>query len=122
MKAIRQTKYGTDPDVVLQLSEEAKPTVGDDEALVRVHAASVDRGTWHIMTGRPYLIRAVGFGLRKPKARNPGRSFAGTIEACGKEVRAFEAGDAVYGTCDGSFAEYIRGPLDKLARKPLNLS
>jgi NADPH:quinone reductase-like Zn-dependent oxidoreductase len=90
--------------------------------LVRVHAASVDRGTWHIMTGRPYLIRAVGFGLRMPKARNPGRSFAGTIAACGKEVRAFEAGDAVYGTCDASFAEYARGPRDRVARKPVNLS
>jgi NADPH:quinone reductase-like Zn-dependent oxidoreductase len=74
------------------------------------------------MTGRPYLIRAVGFGLRTPKARNPGRSFAGTIESCGEEVQAFEVGDAVYGTCDGSFAEYVRGSLDKLARKPVNLS
>jgi len=122
MKTIRQSAYGTDPDVVLRLSEEAKPTIGDDEVLVRVHAASVDRGTWHIMTGRPYLMRAMGFGLRMPKARNPGRSFAGTIESCGKEVRAFEAGNAVYGTCDGSFAEYIRGSLDMLARKPVNLS
>jgi D-arabinose 1-dehydrogenase-like Zn-dependent alcohol dehydrogenase len=77
---------------VLRLSEEAKPTIGDDEVLVRVHAASVDRGTWHIMTGRPYLMRAMGFGLRMPKARNPGRSFAGAIESCGQEVRAFEAG------------------------------
>jgi len=122
MKVVRQTEYGTDPDAVLRLSEEAKPTIGDDEVLVRVHAASVDRGTWHIMTGRPYLMRAMGFGLRVPKARNPGRSFAGVVESCGKEVRVFEAGDGVYGTCDGSFAEYVRAPLDKLARKPVNLS
>ena len=122
MKAIRQTEYGTDPEEVLRLSDVAEPTISDDEVLVRVHAASVDRGTWHIMTGRPYLIRAVGFGLRAPKAPNPGRSYAGTVVTCGKDVRAFAPGDDVYGTCDGSFAEYVRGSLDKLARKPANLS
>jgi NADPH:quinone reductase-like Zn-dependent oxidoreductase len=122
MKAIRQTEYGTDPEAVLRLSDVTEPTISDDEVLVRVHAASVDRGTWHIMTGRPYLIRAVGFGLRAPKASNPGRSYAGTVESCGKDVRAFAPGDAVYGTCDGSFAEFVRGSLDKLARKPVNLS
>lgn len=122
MKAICQTEYGTDPEAVLRLSDVPEPTISDDEVLVRVHAASVDRGTWHIMTGRPYLIRAVGFGLRAPKAPNPGRSYAGTVETCGNDVRAFAPGDAVYGTCDGSFAEYVRGSLDTLARKPANLS
>ena len=106
MKAIVQDEYGTEPESVLRLAEIAKPTIGDDEVLVHVRAASVDRGTWHVMTGRPYLIRAVGFGLRAPKAPNPGRSLAGTIESVGKNVTEFAPGDEVYGSCDGSFAEY----------------
>ena len=64
MQAIVQDEYGTEPESVLRLAEIAKPTIGDDEVLVHVRAASVDRGTWHVMTGRPYLIRALGFGLR----------------------------------------------------------
>ena len=122
MKAIVQNRYGTEPDVVLQLAEIAKPTIGDNEVLVRVRAASVDRGTWHVMTGRPYLIRAVGFGLRAPKAPNPGRSLAGTVEAVGKNVTEFGPGDEVYGSCDGSFAEYVRAEPSKLAPKPARLS
>lgn len=122
MKAIVQNRYGTEPETVLQLAEIAKPTIGDDDVLVRVRAASVDRGTWHVMTGRPYLIRAVGFGLRAPKASNPGRSLAGTIEAVGKNVAEFGPGDEVYGSCDGSFAEYARAERSKLAPKPARLS
>lgn len=72
MKAIVQDAYGTEPEAVLRLVEIAQPTIGDDEVLVRVRAASVDRGTWHVMTGRPYLVRAVGFGLRaSPRPRGP---------------------------------------------------
>ena len=122
MKAILQTEYGTDPETVLRISEVDKPTIGDDELLVHVRAASVDRGTWHVMTGRPYLIRLVGFGLRAPKSLNPGRSFAGTVAACGSAVTEFALGDEVYGSCDGSFAEYVRAPVDQLASKPVNLS
>jgi NADPH:quinone reductase-like Zn-dependent oxidoreductase len=122
MKAIVQNRYGTEPDVVLQLAEIAKPTIGDNEVLVRVRAASLDRGTWHVMTGRPYLIRAVGFGLRAPKAPNPGRSLAGTVEAVGKNVTEFGPGDEVYGSCDGSFAEYARAEPGKLAPTPARLS
>src|SRR3954447_20136539 len=106
MQAIVQDEYGTKPESVLRLAEIAKPTIGDDEVLVRVHAASVDRGTWHVMTGRPYLIRAVGFGLRAPKAPNPGRCLAGTVESVGRVAAGVAPGDEVYGTCDGSFAEY----------------
>jgi NADPH:quinone reductase-like Zn-dependent oxidoreductase len=122
MTSIVQDAYGTEPEAVLRLAEIARPTIGVDEVLVRVHAASVDRGTWHVMTGRPYLIRAVGFGLRAPKAPNPGRSLAGTVESVGKDVTEFAPGDEVYGTCDGSFAEYARAQPGKLARKPANLS
>ena len=107
MKAIRQTEYGTDPEEVLRLSDVAEPTISDDEVLVRVHAASVDRGTWHIMTGRPYLIRAVGF-WGCAQGADPAE-LRWTVVTCGKVMRAFVPGDDVYGTCDGSFAEYVRG-------------
>lgn len=86
MKAIVQDEYGTAPEEVLRLAEIARPTIADDEILVRVRAASVDRGTWHLMAGLPYPMRLAGFGLRTPKATNPGRSVAGTVEAVGKEV------------------------------------
>src|SRR2546430_14220048 len=98
MKAIVQDAYGTAPDAVLRLAEIARPTIGDDEVLVHVRAASVDRGTWHVMTGLPYLIRA-GFGLRRPKAPNPGRGVAGTVESVGKDVTELVPGDEGYGTC-----------------------
>ena len=88
----------------------------------RALAASVDRGTWHLMTGLAYPIRLAGFGLRRPKALNPGRSLAGTVESAGKEVTGFEPGDEVYGTCDGSFAPYARARASRLAPKPANLS
>ena len=89
---------------------------------MRVRAASVDRGTWHLMAGLPYPIRLAVFGLRRPKAPNPGRSLAGTVECVGQEVTEFEPGDEVYGTCDGSFAPYARARASRLAPKPANLS
>ena len=122
MKAIVQDEYGSAPEEVLRTAKIARPTIGDDEILVRVTAASVDRGTWHIMAGLPYAIRLAGFGLRRPKATNPGRCVAGTVESVGKVVTEFEPGDEVYGTCEGSFAEYARAKAGKLAPKPANLS
>jgi NADPH:quinone reductase-like Zn-dependent oxidoreductase len=74
------------------------------------------------MTGLPYAMRLAGFGVRKPKAANPGRCFAGTVEAVSKDVTDFERGDEVYGTCDGSFAEYVAAQPRMVARKPANLS
>jgi NADPH:quinone reductase-like Zn-dependent oxidoreductase len=122
MTAIVHDEYGTVPEDVLRFEEVAKPTIAADEVLVRVHAASVDRGTWHVMAGLPYPIRVAGFGLRKPKYLNPGRSLAGTVEAVGKAVTGFEPGDDVFGICSGSFAPYARVRTDKLAPKPANLS
>src|SRR2546423_12382603 len=122
MKAIVQDDYGTAPESVLRLAEIARPGIGDDEVLVRVRAASVDRGTWHLMAGLPSLMRIMGFGLRRPKAPNPGRSFAGVVESVGKDVTGFKPGDEVYGTCDGSFAEYARARTGRIAPKPANLS
>jgi NADPH:quinone reductase-like Zn-dependent oxidoreductase len=122
MRAIVHRAYGTSPEAVLRLVEVDKPTMAGDQVLVRVRAASVDRGTWHIMAGFPYPIRAAGFGLRKPKHLNPGRSLAGTIGAAGNDVTGFQPGDDVFGVCDGSFAEYVSIRTDKLAPKPTNLS
>ena len=122
MTAIVQDEYGTAPEAVLRLAEIARPAIAADEILVRVHAASVDRGTWHIMAGLPYPIRVAGFGLRAPKAPNPGRSLAGTVESAGPEVTGFEPGGEVYGTGDGSFAPYARARAGRLAPKPANLS
>src|SRR3954469_22199673 len=122
MTAIVQDEYGPAPEGVLRLEEIDKPTIGEDEVLVRVHAASVDRGTWHVMAGLPYPIRLAGFGLRRPKYRNPGRNLAGTIEAVGTSVTAFSPGDAVFGIGEASFAEYARARADKLAHKPAKLS
>ena len=82
-----------------------------------MRAASVDRGTWHLMTGLPKLMRIMGFGFRRPKAPNPGRCLAGIVEAVGQNVTEFKPGDEVYGTCDGSFAEYARAKVGLLARQ-----
>jgi len=122
MQAMVQHHYGTQAELVLQLEVLATPAIGDDEVLVHVAAASVDMGTWHCMTGMPYAMRLMGFGVRSPKASNPGRAFAGTVESVGSGVTEFKPGDEVYGTCDGSFAEYARVETSKLAAKPANLS
>ena len=120
MKAIVQDKYGS-PDV-LELQEIDKPVVGDHDVLVGVHAAGVGRGVWHLMTGLPYLVRIMGYGLRAPKARVPGTDVAGRVEAVGMNVTQFQPGDEVFGTCNGSFAEYACAEEDKFAAKPENLT
>ncbi|MFL6251826.1 MAG: NAD(P)-dependent alcohol dehydrogenase, partial [Actinomycetes bacterium] len=99
-----------------------KPVVGDDEVLVGVRAAGVDPGVWHLMTGRPYLVRIMGYGLRTPKVRIRGRDVAGRLEAVGKNVTGFHLGEEVFGIGEGSFAEYVGARADKLAPKPANLS
>ena len=121
MNAIVQKEYGSAPEDVLRISHVAQPTIGDDEVLVRVASASVDRGTWHMMSGLQYPIR-LGSGLRRPKALNPGRSFAGTVESIGKGESDFRPGDAVYGICHAAFAEYARARTRKIALKPANLT
>jgi NADPH:quinone reductase-like Zn-dependent oxidoreductase len=98
-----------------------RPTIGDEEVLVRVRAASVDRGTWHVMAGLRYPIRVAGFGLRRPKYLNPGRSLAGTVEATGTSVTGVKPGDEVFGIGNGSPAEYARARTGNLAPKPATL-
>src|SRR2546427_5147721 len=96
MKAIVQDTYGSAD--VLQLRDIDKPVAGDDDVLIRVRAAGVDPGVWHLMTGKPYLVRAMGFGIRAPKVPVRGRDVAGTVEAAGKNVTKFHPGDEVFGT------------------------
>ncbi len=117
MQAIVQDAYGSAD--VLRLAQIAPPKIADHEVLLRVHAAGLDRGTWHLMTGRPYLLR-LGFGIGKPKNRVPGLDVAGTVVAAGSAVTRFSAGDEVFGFGRGSFAEYAVAREDKLARKPAN--
>jgi NADPH:quinone reductase-like Zn-dependent oxidoreductase len=120
MKAIVQDTYGSAD--VLKPADIDRPRIGDDEVLVRVHAAGVDRGAWHLMTGLPYLLRIAGFGLRAPKNRVRGRELAGRVEAVGANVTRFRPGDEVMGIGEGTFAEYARAPENKLVPKPANLT
>ena len=120
MKAIVQDVYGSVE--VLELRDVDAPVPGDDDVLIRVRAAGVDQGVWHLMTGLPYLTRVVGYGLRKPKTRIRGRAVAGRVEAVGRNIVGFRTGDEVYGTCEGSFAEYACAKEGRLALKPKNLS
>ena len=120
MQAIVQDSYGeTD---VLELRDIDKPEIAGDDVLVRVHAAGVDRGVWHLMTGLAYPIRLAGYGLRAPKTPVPGMDLAGVVEAVGSDVTRFQPGDEVFGIGKGAYAEYARAPENKLAPKPTNLT
>jgi NADPH:quinone reductase-like Zn-dependent oxidoreductase len=119
MKAIVQDEYGSAD--VLRLEDIDRPALGDDDVLLRVEAAGVDPGVWHLMTGLPYMIRP-GYGLRKPKVPVRGRDVAGRIEAVGANVTRFQPGEEVFGICEGSFAEYASARPDKLVPKPANVT
>jgi NADPH:quinone reductase-like Zn-dependent oxidoreductase len=119
MQAIVQHTYGSAD--TLRLARLPRPGIADHEVLLHVQAAGLDRGTWHLMTGRPYLLR-LGFGLRRPKNPVPGRDVAGTVVMVGSAVTRFCVGDEVFGIGQGSFAEYTAAREDKLARKPGNTS
>jgi NADPH:quinone reductase-like Zn-dependent oxidoreductase len=121
MKAIVQDAYGTED--VLEYRDIDKPVPKDDEVLVRVRAAGLDRGVWHVMTGLPYLVRVVvpTMGLGRPKVPVRGMDLAGQVEAVGGRVTRFQPGDAVFGWTDGSYAEYASVPEDQLVPMPANL-
>jgi NADPH:quinone reductase-like Zn-dependent oxidoreductase len=120
MKAITQDKYGSAD--VLRLRDIEAPTAGENDVLVNVQAAGIARGVLHVMTGEPYLMRLVGFGLLRPKNQVPGQDVAGIVTATGVGVTRFKAGDEVFGIAKGSFAEYAVAREDKLSHKPDNLS
>ena len=119
MKAIVQVQYGL-PDV-LQLKDVDKPVAGDDEVLVRVHAAAVNIGDWHLLRGVPYAMR-LGTGVLKPRREIPGLDIAGQVEVTGRNVKQFRPGDEVFGWCKGAFAEYARAAESNLLPKPANLT
>lgn len=116
MRAIVQDRYGSTEE--LHYATVTRPTTGDADVLVRVHAAGVHMGDWHLMTGTPYLMRIMGFGLRAPKARVRGTDVAGTVVAVGAQVTNVQVGDEVFGVCDGAFAEYATARPETLAPKP----
>jgi NADPH:quinone reductase-like Zn-dependent oxidoreductase len=121
MKAIVQDRYG-EADDVLRLDDIDRPQIGAHEVLLRVHAAGLDRGVWHLMAGLPYPIRLAGYGVRVPKNPVIGTDLAGRVEAVGVDVTNVQIGDDVYGAGQGSFAEYSRADAVKLARMPKNLT
>lgn len=120
MKAILQGAYGGVE--VFRLGDAPRPTPGPGEVLVEVHAAGLDRGTWHLMAGKPYLMRLMGYGFSRPNNPVPGLDVAGRVVALGEGVRRFAVGDEVFGMSRGSFAEYACAREDKLAHKPAGLS
>jgi NADPH:quinone reductase-like Zn-dependent oxidoreductase len=122
MKAVVQDRYGG-PEV-LEFRDIDQPVPKDNEVLVKVQAAGVHRGDWHIMTGLPYMIRLVvpALGPRRPKVPVLGMDVAGRVEAVGKAVTRFRPGEEVFGWTDGAFAEYAVAPEDHLAAKPAALS
>lgn len=119
IRAIVQDTYG--PADVLHLEKIDMPDMAANEVLVEVRAAGVDRGTLHLLEGKPYLMRIMGFGFRRPKNRVPGLDLAGTVVAIGADVTRFQPGDQVFGIGKGSFAEYAAAREDKLAHKPAGL-
>jgi NADPH:quinone reductase-like Zn-dependent oxidoreductase len=119
MRAVVQHRYGGSE--VLRVARVPRPEPGDEQVLVKVRAAGLDRGTEHLMTGKPYAAR-LAFGLTRPKNPVPGRDVAGTVVATGRSVTRFATGDEVYGIAPGSFADYAVARESQLARKPGNLS
>jgi NADPH:quinone reductase-like Zn-dependent oxidoreductase len=129
MRAVVQDRYGA-VDEVLHLREVPVPEVGAGEVLVRVRAASVHPDVWHAVTGRPYLLRLMGSGVRRPKCRIPGTDLAGQVEAVGRGVTRFRAGDEVVGEGlqgsqwwnGGTFAEFVAVPDTLLEAKPAGVT
>jgi NADPH:quinone reductase-like Zn-dependent oxidoreductase len=118
MKAITQSAYGT-PDV-LRLDDLPTPAPAAGEVLVRVHAASVNRGDVYLVRGVPYVTRVAG--PRRPRRRVPGADFAGRVEAVGAGVTRVAPGDEVFGWCSGAFAQFASVPERALERKPAGVT
>ncbi len=120
MKAVVQDRYGSAD--VLRVTEIPRPQIANNnEVLLRVHAAGLDRGTWHLMTGRPYLGR-LAFGVGRPRNPVPGVDVAGSVVAVGSAVTKYAVGDRVFGFGRETFAQYAVAREDKLSPKPVNLS
>ncbi len=120
MRAIVQHRYGSAD--TLELAEAPLPEIGPDDVLIEVHAAGVDRGVWHLMTGTPYLVRLMGFGIRRPKSPVPGMDVSGRVVGTGADVERFRVGDEVFGIARGSYAEYATANESKLTHKPASIT
>ena len=120
MRAVVQRAYGSAE--TLTIDQVNRPEAGPGEVLVEVHAAGVDRGVWHLMTGLPYLVRLAGYGITKPKQPVPGLDVSGRVVAVGDGVARFEVGDAVFGIARGAYAEYAVAEEKSLSHKPENIS
>jgi NADPH:quinone reductase-like Zn-dependent oxidoreductase len=120
MRAVVQQAYG-DAEVLHPADRPLPRALRDDEVLVRVHAAGLDRGTWHLMTGTPYAVR-LAMGLRRPRQPVPGLDLSGVVAEVGAAVTRFAPGDEVYGIGTGTFADYAIAKEGKLAAKPAALT
>jgi NADPH:quinone reductase-like Zn-dependent oxidoreductase len=128
VRAVVQVSYGAAD--LLEVRDVDTPVVRDDEVLVRVRAASVHPDVWHVVTGRPLVLRLMGSGLRRPKYRVPGTDVAGQVEAVGRSVTRFQPGSEVFGETvtgyqwrnGGAYAEYVSVSQDALAHKPGNIT
>jgi NADPH:quinone reductase-like Zn-dependent oxidoreductase len=116
MRAVTQRAYGSAD--VLDVTRIERPTIAGDEVLVEVVAAGLDRGVWHLMTGKPYLMRIMGFGLTRPRNPVPGMDLAGRVVAVGDDVTRFAVGDEVFGIGTGTYAELAVAKEAKLVHKP----
>lgn len=116
MRAVTQGAYGSAD--VLDVTTIARPTIADDEVLIEVEAAGLDRGVWHLMTGQPYLIRIMGYGLTRPKHPVPGMDVAGRVVEVGRAITRFTVGDEIFGIGTGTFAEFAAAKESKLVHKP----
>ena len=122
MKAIVYYRFGSAD--VLEYKEIEKPTAGDGEVLIKVHAAAVNPLDWRLLHGASTLLRML-FRLPKPtstKPGRPGRDVAGVVEAVGKNVTQYKPGDKVYGMCNGAFAEYACASESSVVIKPDNVT
>lgn len=119
MRAIIQEAYGSAD--VLHEAQVPRPAIKENEVLVKVRAAGLDRGTWHVTTGLPFALR-LAYGFRAPRNPVPGLDLAGTVEAVGAKVTRFAVGDQVFGSGKGSFAEYAAARENQLAHKPAGIS
>jgi len=119
MRAIVRSRYG--PPEVLGVAQVDRPEPGPGEVLIRVHAASVNPLDWHFMRGIPYAMRLMS-GLRRPRDGRLGRDVAGQVEAVGRDAARFRAGDEVFGSCAGAFAEFACASEKTLVPKPSNVT
>jgi len=124
MKAVVCSEYG--PPEVLQLAQVEKPVPKDNEVLIEVHAASLNKADWILISGKPFIVRLMGEGFLRPKSKIPGADIAGRVEAVGKKVMQLRLGDEVFGNLSGSgrggFAEFACGSEDAFVLKPANIS